>query len=88
MKKPILYIVIPCYNEEKVLPITSSMFLDKITELVQKDKISDDSRVLLSMTEAKTVPGRSSKNFLSKIIIIKESARAETADTRMLCWQD
>ena len=47
MKKPILYIVIPCYNEEKVLPITSSMFLDKITELVQKDKISDDSRVLI-----------------------------------------
>lgn len=46
MKKPILYIVIPCYNEEKVLPITNSMFLDKITELVQKDKISDDSRVL------------------------------------------
>lgn len=46
MKKPILYIVIPCYNEEKVLPITSSMFLNKITELVQKDKISDDSRVL------------------------------------------
>lgn len=46
MKKPILYIVIPCYNEEKVLPITSGMFLDKITELVQKDKISDDSRVL------------------------------------------
>ena len=46
MKKPILYIVIPSYNEEKVLPITSSMFLDKITELVQKDKISDDSRVL------------------------------------------
>lgn len=46
MKKPILYIVIPCYNEEKVLPITSSMFLDKITELVQKEKISDDSRVL------------------------------------------
>ena len=46
MKKPILYIVIPCYNEEQMLPITSSMFLDKITELVQKDKISDDSRVL------------------------------------------
>ena len=46
MKKPNLYIEIPCYNEEKVLPITSSMFLDKITELVQKDKISDDSRVL------------------------------------------
>lgn len=30
---PILYIIIPCYNEEKVLPITSGMFLDKIREL-------------------------------------------------------
>lgn len=45
-KKPILYIVIPCYNEEKVLPITASMFLDKITELCVADKISDDSRVM------------------------------------------
>lgn len=44
--KPVLYIVIPCYNEEKVLPITCTMFLDKINELVRNDKISDDSRVL------------------------------------------
>ena len=46
MKTPILYIVIPCYNEEKVLPITSTMFLDKITELVKLNKISDDSRIM------------------------------------------
>ena len=39
MKKPTLYIIIPCYNEEKVLPITCEMFLDKITELIQNDKI-------------------------------------------------
>ena len=44
--QPILYIVIPCYNEEQVLPITCSMFLEKIKSLVQKEKISDDSRVL------------------------------------------
>ena len=43
---PVLYIVIPCYNEEKVLPITAPMFLDKIRELVNAGKISDDSRVL------------------------------------------
>lgn len=35
---PILYIIIPCYNEEKVLPITSGMFLDKIRELVDAQK--------------------------------------------------
>ena len=43
--QPILYIVIPCYNEEQVLPITCSMFLEKIKSLVQKEKISDESRI-------------------------------------------
>ena len=27
MPKPILWIVIPCYNEEAVLPITAPLFL-------------------------------------------------------------
>jgi glycosyltransferase involved in cell wall biosynthesis len=44
--KPILWIVIPCYNEEKVLPITAPMFLKKITDLTDAGKISDKSRVL------------------------------------------
>ena len=30
--KPILYIVIPCYNEEEVLPITKDLFLNKLKE--------------------------------------------------------
>ena len=45
-KKPVLYIVIPCYNEEAVLPITSKQFGDKIKELIKNKKISKDSRVL------------------------------------------
>lgn len=43
---PILYIVIPCYNEEKVLPITCKMFLDKLNSLIGKGKIDDKSRIL------------------------------------------
>ena len=43
---PILYIIIPCYNEEEVLPITCEMFLEKLTSLIGKGKISDDSRIL------------------------------------------
>lgn len=43
---PVLYIVIPCYNEEEVLPVTSGMFLAKITELTDAGKISPDSRIL------------------------------------------
>lgn len=45
-KKAVLYIIIPCYNEEKVLPITSEMFLEKIHALVQTGKIDDESRIM------------------------------------------
>lgn len=44
--QPVLYIVIPCYNEEKVLPITAPMFLKKIQDLSAAGKVSQDSRVL------------------------------------------
>ena len=44
--KPVLYIVIPCYNEEKVLPITCELFLEKIITLVKKNKIDNNSRIL------------------------------------------
>lgn len=43
---PILYIVIPCYNEEQVLPITSKLFLEKVENLSEKGKIHSDSRIL------------------------------------------
>ena len=45
-KKPILYIIVPCYNEEQVLPMTATLFVDKIRELSGKDMISEESRVL------------------------------------------
>ena len=44
--KPILYIVIPCYNEQEVLPITAPLFLQKIQSLAEAGKISPNSRVL------------------------------------------
>lgn len=43
---PKLYIVVPCYNEEQVLPITSGMFLGKLRSLIDANKIAGDSRVL------------------------------------------
>ena len=47
MKTPRLFIVIPCYNEEAVLPITAPLFRDKLLFLSAQGKISPDSRVLL-----------------------------------------
>ena len=46
MNKPVLRIVIPCYNEEAVLPITAPMFLQKLTSLWEAGKISRRSKVL------------------------------------------
>lgn len=46
MNAPILYIVIPCYNEETVLPVTHAIFADKLSSLIQKGEISEKSRVL------------------------------------------
>lgn len=43
---PRLYIVIPCYNEEEVLPITCKMFQAKIHRLIEGGKIAGDSRIL------------------------------------------
>ncbi|MBE6808038.1 MAG: glycosyltransferase family 2 protein [Ruminococcaceae bacterium] len=44
--KPVLYIVIPCYNEEAVLPITAPTFKEKIESLASRGLISGESRVL------------------------------------------
>lgn len=43
---PILYIIIPCYNEEKVLPITAPVFKDELMHLIQVKKISTESKIL------------------------------------------
>ena len=56
--KPRLYMIIPCYNEEKVLPITSEMFLEELNLLITKDKISENSRILFvnDGSKDKTLP--------------------------------
>ena len=41
-----LYIVIPCYNEQEVLPLTAPVFLNKIENLIAQGLCSEDSKVL------------------------------------------
>lgn len=44
--RPILWVVIPCYNEEKVLPLTVPLFRDQVRSMVDAGKISSRSRIL------------------------------------------
>ena len=44
--KPTLYIVIPCYNEEAVLPITAPLFLEQLQKMQSMDLVSDGSKIM------------------------------------------
>lgn len=42
----ILYLVIPCYNEEEVLPETSARLREKMNDLIERNKIAQKSRII------------------------------------------
>lgn len=42
----ILYIVVPCYNEEEVLPETAKRLGEKLGSLITAEKISEKSRIM------------------------------------------
>ena len=42
-----LYLVIPCYNEEEMLPITAKALTEKMNELIGSGKVSRRSKVML-----------------------------------------
>ncbi len=47
MKAPVLYIVIPCYNEEEALPITSEKLIALTDDMMKRNLIDVKSRVTL-----------------------------------------
>ncbi len=46
MDRPKLFIIIPCYNEEEVLPVTAPKFKEELDVLRSKALIADDSRIM------------------------------------------
>lgn len=42
-----LYLVVPCYNEEEMLPIACEELTEKLTTLINNNKISKDSKIML-----------------------------------------
>lgn len=44
--KPTLYIIIPCYNEQEVLPITAPMFLTQLKKMQEQDLVSEKSKIM------------------------------------------
>lgn len=46
VNNPRLAIVIPCYKEEEVLPITSKQFLSQLNSMIEEGLIAEDSKVV------------------------------------------
>ena len=44
---PILYIVVPCYNEEEALPLSAPVFRKKLGDLIDAGAIAPESRIVL-----------------------------------------
>lgn len=45
-KEPILYVVVPCYNEEEVLSETTKQLKEKMQKLIKEKKVSAKSKVM------------------------------------------
>ena len=46
VKKNILYLVIPCYNEEEVLPVTTKKLTEKLDKMIKDKLVSKESRIM------------------------------------------
>ena len=71
----ILYIVVPCYNEEEVLPETSRRLRAKLEGLMAAGKISERSR------------GSSSPGCMASAPCSAGRISPATGGTRMRCWR-
>ncbi len=47
MKAPVLFIIIPCYNEQEALPITSGRLVELTDDMISRGLIDRASRVML-----------------------------------------
>ena len=76
----ILAVVVPCYNEEDMLPITFESLRNKLNELIDKNKISPESFVLYvddgskdktwELIEAENKSHKDVKNCIFKVVFL------------------
>lgn len=87
VSKPCLWMVIPCYNEEEVLSITAPLFLGELQELIQKNKIAENSKILLIDDGSRDATWQIISRMAKENEHFTGYSRAGTEDIRMPCWQ-
>ena len=66
-----LFCVIPCYNEQEVLPETANRLRSKLSDLISRGKISDDSRIVFVNDGSKDDTWKIIKDLHSQDIIFQ-----------------
>ena len=62
---PVLYLVIPCYNEEAVLPETTKRLTEKMHTMIRTEQVDPERRILYVDDGSKEL-GRLSPNMLKR----------------------
>mgnify|MGYP002513250988 CR=1 FL=1 len=97
-----LYVVIPCYNEEEVLPITSKMFLATLKEMIAKENgclglitgesigqvASQTMQALAATNDVCTMPVYRPLIAFDKQDIVTISEKIKTYETSILPYED
>ena len=82
-----LYLVIPCYNEEEVLPETSKQLRAKMETLMAAGKISKESRIVFVNDGSKDRTWEIIESLHKEIRCFKELSFPETRDIKTHCLQ-
>ena len=83
----ILYIVVPCYNEEEVLPETSRRLRAKLEGLMAAGKISERSRVLFVNDGSRDRTWELITRLHGECPCSGGRISPATGGTRMRCWR-
>lgn len=83
-----IYFVIPCYNEQEVLPITAEQLRIKYDQLLQSGLIVENSRILLVDDGSKDRTWQIISSCTRKTAGFRVSSSPATAGTRTLSLPD
>ena len=85
-KNQILYLVIPCYNEQEVLPETSRRLKEKMESLMDRNMISCDSKIMFVNDGSKDRTWEMIEELHDQDPLYQGVKLTE--DIRMHCWVD
>ena len=72
MNKPILTIVVPCFNEEEVLKETSAQLSSVVNDLIEDLLISENSKILFVDDGSKDHTWSLIENEMNKILLLMD----------------